>query len=615
MPQSTLLFSDDAVLRSGPQVDDRSSLLRLLRSGNCYVTGLLALLAAVPVAVLIKLINGAWPAQPEKAIAVIGLAFAGLLVAAPLTYLIVRRREATLGTLALITVASVGVLLVAVYLYSVSVEIFFPADILIWSESDFVNDIIKFRQGFPLFTAQVNNESFTYVPGTQLLTYSVAWLMGHPLSIATYRLIQLGYTLLAAVVALGCCRQLVRTSLPTGGLKNELVWGAIWLPVLFLIATNSITNPFSHLLHNDALAQMVTLCAYAILLAYALTGNKRLLWLMMLVPVLGFWVKQSLAIWVVLYSLQLVIFDRQRSIKHFCLFATATLTALGASVALGYVLWGNNFSYWVFTVLGQHGISPLRSFQHLLDVWPYLAIGLIGGLILLRSDKFKLLLGPWTVWLLLFLSEIYTSGIAWMLNHTGPGSLIAGVWFLAAVVIVVPKLTAASVHLPQTQRLLHGAASLLVCCLLLNGLGVVRVPLTRFGASAHQYVGAIEREFQGQASAEVLLDFGSWVYARDGVVMKDRAASIGERGYSQTGDFSGIMQRLNEKRYSKILVRNLHSPDFWYDHEMWTKSSGIREAITNNYREIGKINAVPSEVIQYKPYGFSEISILVPRTE
>ncbi len=55
---------------------------------------------------------------------------------------------------------------------------------------------------------------------------------------------------------------------------------------------------------------------------------------------------------------------------------------------------------------------------------------------------------------------------------------------------------------------------------------------------------AIFRTSAGSLTASndtrVLLDAGTWAYFKDGVVMKDRAPSIGERGHSQTGDFSGI---------------------------------------------------------------------------
>ena len=40
--------------------------------------------------------------------------------------------------------------------------------------------------------------------------------------------------------------------------------------------------------------------------------------------------------------------------------------------------------------------------------------------------------------------------------------------------------------------------------------------------------------------------------------------------------------------YTKLL-RDLHSPDFNYDHWLWQKSSGIQQALLDNYNEIGQI--------------------------
>jgi uncharacterized membrane protein YhaH (DUF805 family) len=587
---------------------------RLKRRLGFYATGLLALLASVPLAVLIARINAIWPNQPERATQIVGIVLAGLILLPPAVYLGVRRREATFRTLTLTMLASLAVVLVATYLYVVSIDIFFPADVLNWSESDFVNDILKFRLGYPIFTNQANNESYHYVPGAQLLTYGLAWLSGHPLSIAAYRLIQVGYSVLASIVAAGCCRQILRAIHPRS-LKNELLWGAVWLPLLFLIATNSRTNAFSHMLHNDSLAQLVTVAAYGLLLRYAITGDRRLLWLMAIVPAAGFWVKQSLAIWAVLYCVQLAVFDQPRSFKRLLLFALAAFAGLGISAAVGYALWGPHFIYWVFTVAGRHHVSPLRSFKHVLDVWPYFAIGLIGGVVLLRGEKFKVLLGPWLIWLALISLEAYTSGIAWMMNHLGPGCLIAGVWFLAAFTVIWPQISDAGMDRFEAQTWLRVGAGLAIVCLLFSGLGIIRVPVRAYGDDAYRYVREIEREFQGQPSDRILLDIGTWVYVRDGVVMKDRAPGIGERGSTQTGDFSGIIQRLNEKRYAKIMVRNFHSFDFWYDRPAWPKSSGIRQAMMDNYRETGTIKQVDVQNLDDLPYGFSEISILVPREE
>jgi hypothetical protein len=133
---------------------------------------------------------------------------------------------------------------------------------------------------------------------------------------------------------------------------------------------------------------------------------------------------------------------------------------------------------------------------------------------------------------------------------------------------------------------------------------------------AYRYVREIEREFEGQSAEEVLLDVGTWMYMRDGVIMKDRAPAIGERGHSETGDFSGIIGRLEQKRYSKILVRNLHSPELWYDYANWRKSSGIKKAMLENYREIDRIRGVSGRVPKWvSPYGLCEISILVPNQD
>lgn len=580
------------------------------------LAGLLGLLAAAPVAMAICQINAAWSEQPEKAVMIVGAMFAVLAVLPPAVYLIARRGAAQLGDLGLITIGTVSILLAASYFFWASFYVAFPGDFIIWSESDFVNDILKFRQGYPLFTADVNNESFTYVPGSQLLTYFFAWLFGHSTSVSAYRAVQIGYTVLSAVVAFLCCRRLVSLSFPAESrVGQSAIWGIVWLTGFFLIATNTVTNPFSHLLHNDSLAQLITVTAYWLLLEYEATKDKRILWLMILLPAVGFWVKQSLIIWAGLYFAYLVVFAQPRSFKRAIGFGAVAFGGVLVSFAIGYALWQENFNYWVFTVLGKHGVSPLRSFRHLLEIWTYVAIGLLGGAVLLQNGKLRQLIGVWLVWLFLILTETYTSGVAWMLNHIGPGCLIAGVWFFAALAGVWHKVADTTIKTSGANDWLRAGVGLAAVCLLFSGLNVVRVPVQPFSAAdADRYFSEIEKEFQGQPLERTLLDVGTWVYLRDGVVMKDRAPTIGERGYSQTGDFSGVLERLKQKHYTKILVRNLHSKDFWYDHGMWTRSSGIKQALLENYQEVGKIKAVAGLNPNEMPYGFNEVSILVPRT-
>jgi hypothetical protein len=512
----------------------------------------------------------------------------------------------------MIVLATVSVLLVAVYLYWVSFYVLFPADILIWSESDFINDILKFRVGYPLYSAQQNNESFVYAQGSRLVTYFLAWVSGHPLSIPTYRAIQVFFTLLAAIMATFSFFTLVKASSSHEALSPHSSWGILALPVLFLLASNSITNPFVHNLHDDALAQLVSISAYYLLLRYNVDRSSRLLALMAVVPAVGFLVKQSLAIWAVFYCAYLFLFDRPRSFARIIGFAVSTAAALVFAVTGGYLLWGEDFVYWIFTVLASHPVSPLRSFQHLVDGWAYFVIGLLGGLTLLRGEEFSRLLGLWLVWLLLLLIESYTSGVAWMRNHMGPGSLIAGIWFLAGMA----KYFSASLPVQrwQPESCLRTGMIVFAVVLLFNGLGVIRIPSRPDSADTYRYVREIEKEFNGGSLEKVLLDVGTWVYLNRGVVMKDRAPSIGERGYSETGDFSGILRRIEDRHYAKILVRNLHSFDFWYDYHLWRRPSGIREALLENYKETGRIMAARSNGSAQDPYLFSEISILTPKS-
>jgi len=580
------------------------------------LAGVLALISALVIAIVIHRIQDNWGGIPEKAVGIKVLVLAILGGLSITLYLLAKWRMLRPAEFGLLIIGTCSVLLIACYFFLASFYIFLPADILIWSEGDFVNDILKFRQGYSLFTAEANNESFTYVPGSQLLTYFFAWVIGEPTSIPVYRSIQVIYTLFSAVFAFLACRRIFRTCFPAHReTADSPLWGIVWLTGFFLLATNSITNPFTHLLHGDALAQLVTVFAFWLLIEYEVTKKQWVLLLMVLIPAVGFWVKQSLIIWAALYPFYLLFFDSPRSITRTLLFGAASGTGVMISIGIGYTLWQENFTYWIFTVLGAHGVSPLRSVQHLFDIWIYVAAGLAGGMILLNGTGFKKLVGPWLVWLVLIATETYTSGVAWMLNHIGPGSLIAGIWFFAALAGLWQRFSNEKFKdLQITERILPLFGAVVVC-LMFSGFGFIRVPSPPFGEDSGRYIKQIENEFSGQDRQRVLLDVGTWVYLDDGVVMKDRAPSIGERGYSQTGDFSGILHRLDQKYYSKILVRNLHSPDFWYDHSMWTKSSNIRPALLRNYKEIGKIKAVEGIDPNSLPYAFNEISILVPSGE
>ncbi|MGD0201029.1 MAG: hypothetical protein ABSD27_09815, partial [Bryobacteraceae bacterium] len=358
-----------------------------------------------------------------------------------------------------------------------------------------------------------------------------------------------------------------------------------------------------------------TLTAYYLLLVYVETPSRAVLAAMIVLVPVGFLIKQSLLIWAVWYGGFLAVWGR--SWKRLAVFAVATAALYGAVVAVCYAIWGAPFYYWVFYLMGHHPISPLRSFQHVLDTWAYFAAGLLGGMVVLRGRRPDALMGAWLVWLALIAVEAYTSGIAWMLNHIGPGCLMAGTWFLAGVTCLW-EAASESERRPQAERWVRAGAMTAVVALMFSGMGLIRIPLRPVSDDAYRYVRDIEHEFEGQPPGKVLLDAGTWVYVKDRVIMGDRAPAIGEEGYANSGDFSLFRSNIAAKRYSKILVRHLHRPDFWYENALWPKPSGLREALLESYRETGRIRATePPQDVKHRaedPYLSDEIAILERRS-
>ncbi|MBV8846263.1 MAG: hypothetical protein JO307_25940 [Bryobacterales bacterium] len=548
--------------------------------------------------------------QPEAAVLRTGLVFGAILMTALAAYIARRRSRAQAVIAALIFLTTCSILLLGIYFFRVSGYVLFPADFLVWPEGDFVNDIIKLSTGYPLYSAQVNNDSFVYVPGPQLLTFALAFVTGHGFSIPWLRAMQLVYTCASAFVALLCWRRILKLSTDSQ-MSPSWIWHGLCYAALLLVATNAITNPFIHNLHGDALAQLVTVTAYYLLLRYVRRPSGAALAMMCLAAPAGFLVKQSLLIWAGLFAAYLRLWGKSR--KQLLIFLPATATLCAVTAGICYELWGQSFFYWTWYVLGKHAVSPLRSFEHLLDAWTYFAGGLLGGIVVLRGGYCRELLGAWLIWLALIATETYTSGIAWMLNHIGPASLLAGVWLFSGLTRLCAP---AADTRPNAEGWFQAAAVTACIALLFYGMGFVRIPLQPIPDDAYRYVRDIEAQFAGEDASKILLDAGSWVYIKQRVVMGDRAPSIGERGYTQTGDFSGMLSRIANKRYNKILVRGLHTPDFVYDYYLWPKSSGIRQALAENYRETGRIPAAQGAMAPNwaeDPYYFGEITILEPR--
>jgi hypothetical protein len=572
------------------------------------------LVASLILAFTVNSVQSFFPNRNESAVLFTGVLLAGLLAAAPGVYVLRMGRRARPDTAGLLFLAASCVCLLAVYFFWIAPYVFFPADILIWSESGFVNNILKFKAGFPQYTPPANLDSDHYVLGPQFLTWFLASLAGKGNSIAAFRVVQLGYTALAAFFAVLCCRRIIHIARPDSRVTGSWIWNVFWYAALLLMATNSITNRFAHNLHGDALAQSAAMVTFYLLLVYMDTRRFSVLAALALLVPVNFMIKQNLLIWPLFVAVWLAI--GAKSWKTAVSFLSMAAGLFGVAAATCYAVWGGPFVYWIFRELSQHAVSPLRAFQHMLDSWTYLAAGLLGGAVVLRhSARANLLTGAWLIWLAFICVEAYTSGIEWMLNHLGPGCLIGGVWFLAGLAIWASEASARRDS--GIDEWIAAAAVTGAVALAFSGLGLIRIPLRSVSPDAYRYVHDIEKQFDGRPAGGVLLDVGSWVYMKDRIVMGDRAAIAGMIGMTRTPDFSGIRSRIAAKRYSRILVRDLHNADFWYDNALWPKPSGLRETLLDNYREAGVIPAAmaPKDVKTWAedPYLFDEITILEPK--
>ena len=347
--------------------------------------------------------------------------FEVLVVGALVAYGARLRRLQQPGRLAFFLLTACAAVLTANFFAWAASSIFYRADILIWSEGPFVQDILKLKAGEALYSAPSELSSFFYTPGAQVGTYLIAWVVGVSDSVAAFRLIQVFFVAVAAILATRTVwriSQLAGIRLPA----HPALASALVTLVLFLAATNETTNPFTHLLHNDSLSVLVSVAAFACLVEHVARPRTRFIVLMALVPAVGFMVKQSLVAWLPLFWVYLVLFDRPRSLRTVAAFSALSVFSLGAVYAGSLAAWGADFQFWAVTAMSHHGVSPLRSFLHVAEAAPYFAAALGGGLAAGALRTQSVLLGPWLVSFGLLVLEAYTSGIAWMLNHMGPGS-------------------------------------------------------------------------------------------------------------------------------------------------------------------------------------------------
>ena len=537
---------------------------------------------------------------------------------------------------ALFLCLGISLALVLFYLIAIKPYVLLPADILMWAETNFVGDIIKLRIGAPLYGAPEDSNSTIYTPGATILTYAISWIVGLSTSIPAWRVIQLGFVTVAAAVATLCTRDMRKLAYGESRIDYPKTWLGVTFLAMFLVSTAPYSNRFAHALHADALALLISIICFWTILFYLTAPSWKRIILMAVCPTLGYLTKQFLIVWVGVMFLFLLLHD-PRNVRRLGLFLSVSLALFFVSIGACYLLWGDAYLFWTFEVTGgsrkqigfradEFNISLARSLDHTLRAWMELGLGVIGGWLVLRGSQVIRQLGPvWVAWLALILMQGFLSGVGWsVLYYFGPGVLIGAVWLFAALPRFWPKPEAFEIG--KLAKVAYGfRCAIAIAGVLTIFLALRVVPTGAYdrrswhalttSPDVYRYIADIEREFEGFPPDKVLLDIGNWIYLRHSVLMKDRAVSLADQ--PPAGIYRNIdlmADRIRNRTYEKILVRNLHSPNFFYDYSTWLRPSGVKQALEENYEEVRTIPAPQAGIVVLREVTESgPISVLVLR--
>lgn len=534
---------------------------------------------------------------------------AGILIFLSLAWGVIRgvASLAFLARVCILALAGLSAVQTLAFLRNVKPLIMLRADLAMGSESQFVDQIIRYRAGAPQYTPAEDANSTAYSPGAPMLTYWLAKAIGKPDSIPAYRVMQLLYVCVAAGLCAWATWLLVGYLQPKN--PNRFLWLLFWLPFMLLMGINQQTNVYTLVLYSDALGLAANAAAFWLLIRHLTSGDARWLVPMAVIPGVGFLAKQKEVVWAGLYALYLFLDDktpfRRIVIFTLCAFASAAL-----AVALCYALWGDAFWYWNFTVLNRLKVALLRVALQTGNAALYLLPGAVGGLLLARARYFKQVAPIFVVWVLHAVISAYTSGIAYRPAHLGPATMAGCVLFLAGIAVNWPRMGEQE---SGTDREVSIAtidpgwrALLATGCIAFYALSALEIRSTpSVPAKMEEFIQAIEKEFEGVDRQKVLIDTGSWVYLPENIVMKDRESPLGTLGGTGAYDLTATADRIRAQHYDKIL---LHKRMYFF----WIAK--LRDPINEAYEEVRTIPGVdvPQTGWFYTPL-LSDVGVYVPR--
>jgi hypothetical protein len=391
--------------------------------------------------------------------------------------------------------------------------------------------------------------------------------------------------------------------------KHKTVWIATWAGLLILLAFDQRFNLYTHTMHNDAAALLVGAIGFWIMTRHALTGHGWLLGAMVVLPSMGFLVKQSHLMWAGVFPLYLLL---NRQTRAALIVGPLAFVMFGVTLTASWLLWGSDFFFWVFSALGAKQVSPVRSAFHLLEAGVPIAFFVFGGW---GDTLFRGRTGALAVWLcsvVVLLLGVWTSGVAWVHNHLGPGVMMAGCWFFIGFLRAWPNTDAPAHRSPFLPSIQFGLLSFSLIALF-AGLGHLRNPRRGIPADLYRYIAETEAEFVGMDPEKVMLDNGNWIYLKTGTVMRDRASPLAihvgaNQSMMNLKMLEATKDRIRSGVYDKILAHDLDTPRTAYD--FGDRGTGIPELMFEHYRESHRIAGVKGITTWWPTQMISEIIVL-----
>jgi hypothetical protein len=478
-----------------------------------------------------------------------------------------------------VTLLLVAAVLLAVLAYQVVRRVLFPWDLLMWSESPFMTNMIKLAHGQGPYSDPAEANSFVYSPGLEYLAYALLRPLNLHLDVRACRVVTVMSGALAAVAVASVGARLL-TMLGAHRRRRLMFAGFAGATATLVIGKNFTAD----VCHPDNL--VMAHASLSLLLAMRALASGRLAPALCAVGFasIGVLAKQPAAGAGVGVCVGLLLaepaFRRPRAMV--ALVAVA-LAVSGASVAL--LLVPAHSRFWALTVPASHPIEvwkiqvlirediiavPHRLLLFVLTPYAFVWLRLRPEPLVARLPLLWLSLGVAGV--LPILSAYFKQLGTW--NNLG----ILDLW---AAALVVPVLW----HHAMTL-LDQGPASGAALPVALLGLLLLTLPPTRIPPSrAHwDYGHQLDRKVkEAKARGEnVLLAHGTMPLLRAGLleVPRDRANSAWEMVIGGLSDGLAIRARLAQAHYDRIIGNGTLD---WY--------GPMRAIINKHYRVVETIPA------------------------